>query len=358
MKLSSSFYKLCFLLLPVFAASCKKEIIPPPSPNDPVFKAEGTFGGTSFTLNAGDDGALMTPDVEKINNIDFYKGTLGNGDLKLELGIFSGNVDMPEATTPDFSNITQINFAQQSYQPLVTLCRDSMPNRDLISQVNWYVNGIPTAINTLKIYNAGKYEICAHVLFNDGTLKMLCNEVVAGFRSNADFNLNFFIGQDLKFKGWIGGSSNSTIESASWYQDDVLMNEGTSLGFDVSPGLHTIKVVAVFTNGVRKTHSVVIDGDLSGKYIDDFTKNIQSSALELDYTAKIKLTRNGSVYVSETIANNNNKIIVEEITYHGINSSGFPVYILKGKLNANLRNTSSLEVLPLQLNVSIGLAVK
>ena len=356
MKFYRPFNIICLLAL--LAVSCKKqEIIPPPSDNAPVFMANGTFGGMNIALNAGDDGALMTSYIDKINKVDVYRGALGNDNLKIEMGIFSGNVDMLDPPAPDLSSITKLYFAQQSFEPLLTLSSTQFTNHDLINKITWYINGTPTSSDQLNIYAPGKYEICAHVLFNDGTLKMLCNEAIVGFKSNADFRLNFFVNQEGKFKGWLDPKS-AVIQSAKWYQDDVLMNETPSLEFDMTPGLHTMKAVVVFENGVTRTHSVVIDGDLAGRYIEDFTKDTPGTAFKWDYMSMIKLTRNGEVFISGTAPNDDNKIVVDEIKYHGLNADGIPVYILKGKLTANLRNTTTLEVLPLQLNVSFGLAVK
>lgn len=338
-------------------SGCKKEIIPPPGSAEPVFKAEGTFNGQDISLRAGDDDVLMETQVQEINGVHFFSGTLGNSNIELEMGVYAGDLDKPQSESA-FSGMSSINFAYEPGQPLYTLCKDSLLNASSILKVMWEVNGaIYPEQDVLNIYEPGKYTICAHVVFSDYSESMLCNEVLVGFRQNADFAINFMMGQDLTFQSWISPISG-TVSNINWYINGQVISNQQVLGTHLNSGEYIVTAEVFFTNGVKLSRNILIDGNLTGHNIYDFTQSASILPLKWDYTAKLKLKKDGVEYFSDKALNSTNKISVSEIKYHGMNSKGKAVYLLKGTVDANLKSASGTSTFPLQLNVSFGFAVE
>ena len=76
-------------------------------------------------------------------------------------------------------------------------------------------------INDVPIYEAGVYEVCAEVYFQDGSQKILCNEIILGFNHNATFDIQTTLMGNGIVKAVIENMSNP-VTSVEWYLNDVL----------------------------------------------------------------------------------------------------------------------------------------
>lgn len=351
-------YKITLLAACVLlAGSCKKEIIPPPGSTSPVFVASGTFGGEAVSLNAGDDNVTMSTQSTQQNGVDFYEGILGNSQFKIDMGIFAGDIDMENPSLPDFQNIHELSFASMpGGAPIYKIVKDSFPNRELIHQIQWEVNGEMKGLDVLEINQPGKYQVCAHVTFSDYTVETICNEVIVGFKTSADFELNFFLGQDHSFKSWVK-TFGSNVQSVKWFDGTQEIDNSEILNTTLSSERHFIRAEILFANGVKRSKTVLIDGALTGFNIYDFTKPGLAPLFLWDYTAKVKVTKDGVDYYSHNTPNSTNRITVDNITYYGVNEDGDNVYILNGKVNVNLKSAAGVVKL-LKMDISFGFAVK
>lgn len=350
-----------FLVLLSFVTlqACKKEIIPPPASNDPVFTALGTFGNNIIQLNAGDEGVVMVSEVETIHNIPFYKGILGNGSTEIELGIFPGNLDIENAATPDFLNVSEINLVYLDGNPIVEIFKDSLPNQEAILSIAWTVTDntgtSQPMTNNLSISKPGKYNVCALVTFNDFSTSTICNELLVGFQKNADFTLNFYHGQTNNVQAWID-ETVGVLQSVNWYDNGTFVGSSSDLNLTIDSNNHLIRAEVLFTNGVKMNRTILIDGSLNGKNFADFTYLINPNIEPWDFKAKVKVKKDGITYFSENTPNATNKITIQEAKYHGISPQGKQVYLIKGIIQSDLKSASGI-VLPLSLQVSLGIAV-
>jgi hypothetical protein len=340
--------------------ACKKnEIIPPPGSSTPVFTAIGSFGNEEIDLRAGDNGVVMTTESTLLNGVDFFKGNLGNQNFTIEIGVFGGDVDFQNSQVPEFSNQSAISFAYLAQQPpLFSIRKDSLPNSASIIKVEWEVNGVmQTLLDNLEIRDPGKYQVCGHVTFNDNTVETVCNEVIVGFKPNVAFELQFVLGQNHNLMAWIDPQIG-IVQSVKWFQDGVLVSDLNQLNKHLEDESHLIQAEVLFTNGVRSVRSVVVDADLTGKNIYDFSKFYNIFPSEWDFKAKVKVMKNNIAYYSYLTPNSSNQIVVDDVKYHGLNPQGKEVYILKGHLNVNVKSNISSTVIPLDLNFAFGIALK
>ncbi len=356
-KYIANFSFLAFLLV---IGSCKKnEIIPPPGSSTPVFTAIGTFGSEVIDLRAGDDGVMMNTVSLLSHGVDFFTGNLGNEEFNIEVGVYGGNVDVQNPTLPDFNSQNDISFAFLATQPpLLLIKKDSLPNSASIIKVEWEVDGVmQPVLNDLEIREPGRYQVCAHITFNDYSVSTLCNEIIVGFKSNAAFELEFVMGQDQNLMAWVEPSIG-TIQSVHWFQDGVPVSNLNQLNKYIQDGSHLIQAEVLFTNGVKRLRSVIVDAELTGKNIFDFAEHYSYSNLEWDFKSKLKVVSNGIEYFSHMTPNSSNKIEVNEVKYFGLNSLGKAVYIIKGHIHANLKSNISSTIIPLDLDVSFGISLK
>ncbi len=340
--------------------ACKKnEIIPPPGSSTPVFTAVGSFGSEEIDLRAGDDNVVMTTESTLSNGVDFFKGTLGNQEFNLEIGVFGGDVDFQNPPVPEFSNQSAISFAHLAQQPpLFSIKKDSLPNSASIIKVEWEVNGVmQTVLDNLEIRDPGKHQVCGHVTFNDNTVQTVCNEVIVGFKTNVAFELQFVLGQNHNLMAWIDPQIG-TVQSVKWFQDGVLVSDLNQLNKYLEDESHLIQAEVLFTNGVRSLRSVLVDGDLTGKNIFDFSKSCAFFPVEWDFKAKVKVMKNNIAYYSHLTPNSSNQIVLNDVQYYGLSPQGKAVYILKGHLNVNVKSNISPTVIPLDLNLSFGISLK
>ena len=353
-------FQFLFLGFLLIISACKKnEIIPPPGSSTPVFTAVGTFGNEVINLQAGDNGVVMNTETLLYNGVDFFKGNLGNDAFDLEIGIFGGDFDIQNTTLPDFSPQSEVSFAYVAPQPpMLVLSKDSLPNSEIINEVEWIVNGVvQPVLNNLVINSPGKYQICAHVTFTDMTESTLCNEMIVGFKQNASFELEFVMGQDHNLMAWIDPSIG-TIQSVKWFQDGIEISNSSQLNKYIEDGSHLIQAEVLFTNGVKSLRSILVDAELYGKNIFDFTKLSSPFPIEWDFKSKLKLVKNGIEYFSHQTPNSGNKITISDVKYFGLNSLGKAVYILTGEIQVNLKSNLSSVVIPLNLDISFGISLK
>jgi len=354
-------FKTIFFLLLIFGfSSCRKETIEDPIPEQtPVFTAIGSFSGNSFEIIAGEDNATMQTLTRVENGVKLYSGILGDNYESIELGIHEGNIDL--ASLSDLNSFTgSLQFARIPSAPLLMLSKDLLPNSMMIDQIKWYVNGVFAGIDDVEIIYPGKYNICAEVIFYDGMQSTLCNEMIAGYHLNASYKLTHYLNQTGSLKVWLDEATES-ISSVDWLVDDVLHCQGEMLNIgEIGLKSHKITSRVTFTNGVIRTRSILVDGSLSGKFIEDFSIFEKEIINEVfwDYTVLIKYKKDGITYSTAEADNSNASIIVNDITYFGLNSSGNQVFKCNASVNCFVTNPSNGELLPLNFNTQLGVEIK
>lgn len=338
-------------------ASCTKEDITLPEGNSPVFHLEGSLGSEEIAMVAGDDNAYMHTFTTVTNGVSIFSGKLERSGTSVEIGVYDGNIDQQNVTP--LSVIQQSNkWAFSSGQDLVIFSKGMFPNHQMISQITWTINGIFAGINTVKISEPGVYDVCAMVSFHDGTNSSLCNEIIVGFARNANFRMRHYASQSGELNLWLDDVLGE-IETIKWFVDGEFVSKKVEYSGTFTPEQHLVTVEVEFVNGAARTKSMVVDGTVSGHFIDDFTGFEQciQNVIHRDYNWVLKLEHNGEQY-SSLFANNTNSIIeIENIVYYGLNSSGKKVYKIEAEVNATVRKIGSSLDVPVSFNTTFGLEI-
>lgn len=358
MRRAKAFIAFTVVLGGFLFSSCEKHTIDVPNSNDPVFTAEGTVDGNGFNLVAGDDNAYMFTAVEQENGISIFTGNLSNGNFAIEMGIYDGLIDIPDHEAINSLPNHHV-FSRMSSTPVAFLTKDAFPNVDVIDHVTWTVDGGIPSIDTMTIMEPGKYQVCANIVFTDGSSNELCSEMILGYERHANCNIKHFLNQNGRLTAWVE-DPQVAIEKVEWFFDDVLISEQTEFAYDsVSGGNHILRAQINFENGVKRTKSMIVDGDLSGKFIDDLTffETSTSTLLHRDFNIRIKLEEGGVTYASDVVNNSMNTVSLSDVSYYGKDANGNVVYKVKAHVVATVKDVQNPNITrELEFNTTFGLA--
>ncbi len=348
---------LLFLASNLLVTSCKKEVVGDPLIETvPIFRADGIIGGDSFSMIAGNDNFFMHTMSEKINGVDFFFGTLGNGVTELKMGIYDGKIDVTNGSftqgIPEFATV-----AMNSYLPLVFLSKDLFPNKMLIDEIKWYVDGELKGINSIPMNDPGKFNVCAAVTFIDSSSETLCNEMIVGFSKNAIGQIRHLLTSNGHLQTWVE-EGVVPLESVRWFIDGVLVSDAITLEQTITEESHLVTAEISFTNGVKRTKSIVVDGTNNGYFIDDFSffEN-NSSSVNWDFNTTISLKINGKQYYSKTAPNESSTVHITDVAYFGKNSEGKTVFKISAVVSCSLKEEGTNNVLPFSCSTVFGVEI-
>lgn len=340
-------------------ASCNKQTVEVPQSNDPVFRVDGTIDSVPLSLVAGDDNAFMFTAIKEEHGVPVYSGKLSDGSTSIEIDIYDGMIDMPQHNVIN-SFPAQFTYARKSTAPLAILSKESFPNAALINSVTWWIDGDSYGTNNVEISEPGKYEVCADILFNDGSSNVLCSELIFGYERHANCQIKHFLSQNGTLSAWVV-DPQVEIEKIEWRLDNELISSQSEVSIaDLSPYNHILRADVYFVNGVRRTKNMIVDGSLSGKFIDDLTifETGILSVLNRDFNVRVKLEKDGVTYSSAEVNNTLNKVTFDEINYYGKDSSGNTVYKVKAHIVANVQDVQGVNGMKvLDFETTFGIAV-
>ncbi len=344
-------------LLILAISACTKVDNVLPETNDPVFRIEGSFGNDGLQMVAGDDGMYMHTFTEVKNGVNIFSGDLSDGNLSVEIGLYDGNIDQDKITPLSIIQQSE-KWAYSSGQDLVIFSKGMFPNHQLIDEISWTINGTFAGINTVKIKEPGVYNVCAMVMFTDGTISSLCNDIIVGFVRNANFRMRHYANQAGELSLWLDDVLGD-IDEIKWYVDGELVSKNLEYSGNITPEQHLVAAEVSFVNGTKRTKSMIVDGMVSGHFIDDFTGFEQSiqNVVHRDYNWVVHVKQNGEEYCSLYTDNTNSLMQIDDITYYGLNSSGNKVYKITATVDGMLRKLGSNLDKAISINTVFGLEI-
>ncbi len=345
------------LLFLVFT-SCKKSKVEIPESNDPVFKASGLFGSNNFSIVAGDDDVFMHTMTDIVNGVEVISGKIANNDFGIEIGIFNGFIDQPNHQFESDFNIYP-TYAKENLQPLVVLHKSNFSNAAEIQTINWTI-GNDYFQGSAPIYEAGKYMVCAEIIYLNNTVKNLCNELIIGYnREETGKITSTYNDITNELKAYIE-PINSSIESIQWFIDDVYISNSDTLISTVTQNSHEIKVKIQYSNGVYREKAMIKNTYDDSQTIEDFTffENIPAGFIAQDYNVRIKVYQNGTTYESMKANNSNSSIVITGLSYYGKNPDGFDVYKINATINCKVKENGGTTEIPLVFSTVFGIEIK
>ncbi len=339
---------------------CSKQDVVIPEPNDPIFEVRGTLGNDDFELVAGADNGFMYTSTKVQNGVRVFTGELSNGETSVELGIFDGNLDMPNAIPEtDLQNVV-LKLARKYSDPLAVLNAQSIVPNQNATNIDWYINGTFAGSGQISIFEPGRYDVCAHVTFLTGQTEQLCDEIILGYTRNANCSIDL----DLSQSGMILADLNTTgepIVSVEWILNNVVVGTNDTLMQALPYGVgNKLKARVTFDNGVVREKSCFIDGTDPSQWISDFSVFEFSSTPSItpqDYQVRLIVHHNGKVYRSIEAENEGSSISLISLEPFEDNANGNNVYKATLQIEAIVKEMSTEKLIPVSFTATLGVEV-
>lgn len=345
--------KLYYFLILIVLFSCKKEAITPEDPiaESPVFSAHGTIGTEAISVQAGVEGAYMSTYTELQNGVEVFTGYL-QGANSVKLGIHNGQIGQSD---PGSTGVLITGaFTDSMPDDLINLTTASLTNASAINYISYSVDGVNVG-NTLQISEPGVYNVCSNVYFNDGSNKEVCNEMILGYFDLDPFVLTHY----TPIAGVLSASisASTTITSVNWYIDGSPITDGTNLNVPIASGLHILKAVILFQDGVIRERSVIVDGNNSDRFLEDISihQTLIDPYLNYDYKAELEVLLNGVTYRHKRNSGEGS-IAIQDVFYYGKNAAGKNVYKVIGTITTPVVSDTGIEKMA-NLNIQFGIEV-
>ncbi|SFT53779.1 hypothetical protein SAMN05216474_1164 [Lishizhenia tianjinensis] len=344
----STILTLSFLLV---LSACKKDEMPElVESNEPVFMVKGKIGQEEINIVAGDDNQYMYTGFDERNGVNLFYGDISNNNSSFKLTIHDGNLDNDNLEL--ITNQPQFAFTRNAVTPTFQFAIDSFANNVKIDAIDWYVNGDYYSSNSITLYEHGLFNICAEVTFVDGEVANLCNDVILGYKKHA-------IGQPVHIVGSTGRLSvfNNTIypiDNVEWYVNGVLFSDAIELSTSAFTGRVPITVIVNYSNGVQRTKSIMVDFDLEGKFIQDFSFAENINPLNNDYSLDLRFEIDGETWISNIPENDSLFVEISKYEKYKENVDGIPVSIANGLINCKLKRLSDGMIRDAELDLTFG----
>ena len=337
-------------------ASCKNDPIEIPESNEPVFSVSGTFDGEPLNLIAGNDGAYMYTMTKVENGVNVFSGIISNESMSFEVGVFDGNLDVQNSGVPS-TNIAPI-YSSVSIVPLVTLSKNSFQNVSTINYIKWFVDGVDRGSNDVALYEAGVFNVCAEVHFQDGSQNTLCNEIIIGFNHNATSEFETVLIGNGVVKASIVNPTNA-VSSVEWYLNDVLLQTTDTFEYYLPATPQKLTAKIRFDNGTVKTKSMLVNGYNIQKNIEDFSvfETQSEEFTSRDFNIRVIINQGNDVYRSDMANNVSSSVQITEIKYFGLNTEGKNVYKISGIINCKERKIGTSIDANLGVNFVFGIEI-
>ncbi len=341
-------------------SSChkKKELETLPESNDPVFTLTGDIDEQPIEYRAGVDGMIMKNGLQTRNGVSYFYSEMTDGYTSFRLGLFDGHVEIPNFEASLKQGDT-LYLAQKIAETLADFSKDYLTNSDNIESVMWYVNDSPFGTPNLAIQTPGKYKVCGEYIFNgDPTIYKVCNEILVGFTPEFEFTIEDSVGLDgigyFNLK-----SPNNDVASAQWFVDGVKVSDDLSFTTPLSLKSYLVHVKVISKTGAIQEKSILVDGSLSDKYVQDVAIFISKyTGKTWDYGVGMDIVRNGETFSTFEVKNYKSKMFIDKVEHYEVNSEGKNVYKITGKIDAMLSNASQTKNIHVNLTAVFAYILK
>jgi hypothetical protein len=158
-------------------------------------------------------------------------------------------------------------------------------------------------------------------------------------------------------KAWLD-DNNQAISNIKWSLDGVYLTNNEIVNVLINGQFHLLTAEICFQNGVKRIKSMIIDGSLNGKFIDDFSVFENNNvSFPWDYSLSISVKKNGKEYLSQTTENESSSMQIHSIDYFGKNKDGKDVYKIAATISSLLKEISSGDIIPFNTSTIFGISV-
>ncbi len=339
-------------------AACRKELPPIPDADAPVFYSNVSGTGLNFNLKAGINNVHFSDEVNTLNQVKVYSGMLQNSDTLFRLNFFGGEV-FQALNAESFQSTMSIVPVSMGDQPLATLNTEDWTN-SLYDDVTCVINHSPD-VTVFDFYEPGVFsvKVLAH---RNGVAYEESNVVVLGYDNPYKFELQGTInasGPGIILEGKIL-NNESPIQKVEWTCGS---NAQTTMGntmvqFPPAGSSNVMTAKVFFTDGTTRIRTIGL-GLQSEPKVEDVVYPLEVASI-VNFSKKFELIMevNGQTYHSRPVtefSQGNPTLHVSSIKIYRDPVTKAEAYLLKASGLVYVKNMTTQEVLPLQLDLQIGL---
>lgn len=349
-KILHSVLFLSFLLL--LQTSCKKDVLPEiPLPNDPVFSVDGEIDGNAFELIAGINNATMTDEVILRNGVNYFEGKLATSNEFVGFSIAEGLLDQPNAKW-SLNDVASLPILPTYETPLHSINVFSFSNSQVITNIQWTVNGEQQTDETIAFQSPGVYEVCGTFSFLGGGSVTLCNDLIIGFERTAEIEVSHQLLGPSEFQFSLFNSEGNVTDIA-WYVNDSLFSTQASPILNASAEHNIIRCEVRLDNGVVRQREIYVHRFEESNYVQDFGSFEKVVDLVFDYHATLEFELDFGKYNAVPFADDNAIEITEIKLYDS--QSNKDVYLVKARFNGQVMNMDTEQLVDAQINLNFAL---
>jgi hypothetical protein len=339
--------------------ACRKEqpkIEELPPNNDPEFVVKGEIDGVAVDYQAGVNSVSIYHGKELRNGIKYTYSEMKMGSDIFRLGIFDGNPEHPLSQYVQLGDT--LVLASKVLDPLATFNKDWCSNKGKIAKINWYVNGQLEGENKMTISEPGQYEVCGEYTFVNGETRSMCETILVGFTSKKNLQVNHLMQIPGKVKLWATGLDLNTVSSIAWKINGQVVSTEMSPNVDIPLDQTEVSAEFSLASGQIVERKMLVDGTLSGNYIEDFQSFVLEKNVFWDYAVGIDVKKNEKWYSTFNTQNFKSKLVINNISFYEINGDGDQVFRLSGILDAKVSLPDQSETFLMKLNFVIPLVIQ
>ncbi len=336
-------------------AGCKKEKFDLPEESiseTPIFSVKGTIGETPVDMVAGVDGAYMETSVKLFHGIEFFTGKMLKDSQAFTLSVSNGQIGLIPAFPTAIPSSVLFAYPPQTW---ITAHHQALPNADKIQSVNFTVDGISQG-SSLNSSIPGFHNICADIVFYDGSTHTICNKLLLGYK---DYG-GFVVGQALQAGNstslWLEAAA-TPVQSVKWFVNGQLYSENQEITLAPGNGVVQVKAVVTFSNGLVREHTVLTDTDGEGRSFADFEsfKTAVEDVYYHDFRISVAFQDDLNALSGYATADLPGEFIINSVSLFDEKLNGNKVYKVVGTINGKMYDNVTGDLLPSHLEVTFAL---
>lgn len=348
-----------FILLGILAA-CRKELPNLPDAETPVFFFQANGGGLDINMQAGINNMEYTDELINQNAVSVYSGSVLNTDEIITFKFFAGEV-FREMTQQEFMSLTSI-IPISLNTPLVQQYEiSSLTSSEFDNAFLWVDGGNP--VTSFGFLNPGKYQMRITASRN-GLDVDLTNTAIVGYTNPYKFELIGNInssGPGIILEGSISNNTEN-ITHIDWIcGTNTQTTTVTSVQFPPAGSSNILTAIVHFSDGTTRTRNIAL-GFQNAPKIQDYVYDIeQNSVYSFSQKFVLEFIIDGQYYTSLSateFSSGQPYLNITEKTLYTDPVTQEQAYLIKANGLVYVKNMTTNETIPLNLNMSFGLPIE
>lgn len=345
------------LMLIFFAFSCRKELPKLPDAELPVFFVEASGADIALNLRAGTHQVSFNDSETFLQSVKKYDAQFQMNNTSVRMSFFGGEL-FSVLQLEDIENLSDFTLLSMESSIIQTISASDLSASTFSTLAFGLSEG--NNFNSLEFHEPGKYNLFCEATRNTASVELI-NEVIVAYDNPYVFELRGTVigsGPAAILQGEILANT-ANISQVDW-SCGTNANSSPSTWVQFSPlgSANILNATVHFTDGTIRSRSVAI-GLQDQPKIEDYTYIMeQNNSLSFSKKMVIELNWNGQTYTSllaTEFLQGQPFLNITETSHYLDPVTKRKSYLFKANGLVYLKNTTTQETIPFNLNLSFGL---